>query len=743
MDTSATEISLLTSEADLTIVHEQSDLPFTHNSRHTTTGFQVDGPLLHDYVPTPPSKTPPSSWVWKHGEHITRKKDGVRLFLCRICYDKPSGRSLKIIAQHTTRIIRHLTDAHAFDKDGNRRETITEARNSRQSDMVTMLKRQAEAQTSSFDRSDFQNILLSWIVGDDISLRSSCSKRLRTLVTYRNPILANALPTCHQTSRQWIVQASRAAKEAIRRDLSKAKSRITLSFDGWKSGNELDLLGVVGHYIDDRYCVKNVLLALRNTYGSHSGEALHEHLVAVCREYQISNKIAFFMADNASPNDTAIELLESELPIDAIASRLRCTAHIINLVTKAILYGTDIDCINNVIRNAEGDLNDSSVSRFEAVLRSQDEQAVLKAWRKKGPVGKLHNIVLHARATPSRRAFFQSKQKEAEPDKRLYQLVFNGGIRWNSTCDMIERAIKLKDALELYSNEYKHDLEDDLLSGDDWLELKDILDLLLPLKHCSKAVQNSGKLEDQYHHGCLFESLQAIDFLLTKLERLKNEHLHRPNTHFKACINLGWKKLNKYYTLSDDTAAYRAAIALHPSFKMQWFKEKWSSFHPDWIDDARIAVKELYNQYKRQHGDEAAIAAIRPQELDKLSEFERYNILQEDQFNGNELERYFSEDRAPPTTNPLTWWRLNQERYPVLKHMAFDLLAAPASSSADERQFSMAGHVLDEEHFNTLDDLAEAYQCLKSAYSENIHVKIAQVLEEPSSTSQAIDIDPL
>ena len=46
--------------------------------------------------------------------------------------------------------------------------------------------------------------------------------------------------------------------------------------------------------------------------------------------------------------------------------------------------------------------------------------------------------------------------------------------------------------------------------------------------------------------------------------------------------------------------------------------------------------------------------------------------------------------------------------------MAFDLLAAPASSAADERVFSIAGHVLDDEHWHTKDDLAEAQQCLKS-----------------------------
>jgi len=59
---------------------------------------------------------------------------------------------------------------------------------------------------------------------------------------------------------------------------------------------------------------------------------------------------------------------------------------------------------------------------------------------------------MYARASPSRRKLFISKQRKVQADKtsRLFELIVNGGIRWNSTCDMLERAFKLKDAIELY-----------------------------------------------------------------------------------------------------------------------------------------------------------------------------------------------------------------------------------------------------------------------------------------------------
>lgn len=44
-------------------------------------------------------------------------------------------------------------------------------------------------------------------------------------------------------------------------------------------------------------------------------------------------------------------------------------------------------------------------------------------------------------------------KQNADPDSvddQTYRVIVNGGIRWNSSCDMIEGAVKLRDAIELY-----------------------------------------------------------------------------------------------------------------------------------------------------------------------------------------------------------------------------------------------------------------------------------------------------
>lgn len=91
------------------------------------------------------------------------------------------------------------------------------------------------------------------------------------------------------------------------------------------------------------------------------------------------------VSDNASNNDTTVYHLYSSFAIDGAVSasdampyRLRCYGHILNLAAKAFLFGKDANA-------------------FESLLPDVDaqgrEELLLTEWRKKGAIGKLHNLV--------------------------------------------------------------------------------------------------------------------------------------------------------------------------------------------------------------------------------------------------------------------------------------------------------------------------------------------------------------
>ena len=88
------------------------------------------------------------------------------------------------------------------------------------------------------------------------------------------------------TARAWIVADFANYKKAIIRSIASAKGKVTISFDGWKANNDaLDLLRVVTHYIRSDYKVHNVVLAMRDTLGSHTGSNITDHLFDVLGDY--------------------------------------------------------------------------------------------------------------------------------------------------------------------------------------------------------------------------------------------------------------------------------------------------------------------------------------------------------------------------------------------------------------------------------------------------------------------------
>jgi hypothetical protein len=70
--------------------------------------------------------------------------------------------------------------------------------------------------------------------------------------------------------------------------------------------------------------------------------------------------------------------------------------------------------------------------------------------------------------------------------------------------------------------------------------------------------------------------------------------------------------------------------------------------------------------------------------------------------------------------NPLDWWKVKQQQFPLLSKIAIKLLAIPATSAPSERVFSAAGLTianersrLDPSHANELVFLHEAKSALK------------------------------
>ncbi|TXG72906.1 hypothetical protein EZV62_001485 [Acer yangbiense] len=75
-----------------------------------------------------------------------------------------------------------------------------------------------------------------------------------------------------------------------------------------------------------------------------------------------------------------------------------------------------------------------------------------------------------------------------------------------------------------------------------------------------------------------------------------------------------------------------------------------------------------------------------------------------------EIHKYFDDERLDrkKELDVLTWWKGQQTRYPILSHLACDVLTIPISTVASESAFSIGGRVLDQYRSSLSPDTVQA-----------------------------------
>lgn len=204
------------------------------------------------------------------------------------------------------------------------------------------------------------------------------------------------LPTSYKSRR---TSTSQHQPNQHRTNKNRPNNTTDLSFDLWTSHNQLALLGLVAHFLDHSGVPRTVLLSLPRPKGRHSGYGISGTVTEVIREFAIGNKLGYFVTDNASNKATCLQFLGEEFNFIASERHVRCAGHVLNLVAKAILFGSDVDAF-------ESELQDLNI-----------EEQKLGRWRKKGPTGRLHNIVRYITASPKRIEAFEDIQPRNSADE--------------------------------------------------------------------------------------------------------------------------------------------------------------------------------------------------------------------------------------------------------------------------------------------------------------------------------------
>lgn len=71
----------------------------------------------------------------------------------------------------------------------------------------------------------------------------------------------------------------------------------------------------------------------------------------------------------------------------------------------------------------------------------------------------------------------------------------------------------------------------------------------------------------------------------------------------RAAMQMARRKMDRYYSLTDEAAPYRIAMVLHPGLKLEYFRQH--DWEREWVEQAEKLVREEYSaNYERRAASE-------------------------------------------------------------------------------------------------------------------------------------------
>jgi hypothetical protein len=313
---------------------------------------------------------------------------------------------------------RHLRVTHGMNLDSTKKRS----REIFEADSQPPASPQVKGIMTVVNVDTFRYYLTRWIVNCHIPFIAVEDKDFQEMLKSLNVSVDNYLVKTGNSIRNWVEDDFIDAKRLIREEvLARAISKIHISCDLWTSPNGYAMCGITAHFIGHQGYVQTVLLALRRMTGAHGGDQIAEIIIGVVTEYDFAERLGVYIGDNAESNDSAwrttLNVLHPER--DPKASRSRCLGHIINLAAKAFIFGDNVNAFEAIVDI----VTDSTPWDSQTMRTAQNE------WRKRGALGKIHNIIVFIRISPQRReAFKKITVDDINDGKLLLKLQNIGGI---------------------------------------------------------------------------------------------------------------------------------------------------------------------------------------------------------------------------------------------------------------------------------------------------------------------------
>jgi hypothetical protein len=539
--------------------------------------------------------------------------------VCKHCHTHKvidaGGGGLFDVTKATSAAATHLGQqrgGHALSKDGiKQRQQIGGQLSLRQAmDAGVKVSQHAANAMGNFDIQRFRQAAVLCLLDNNLPMELLARPSFREMINFANPEAEAALWVSPRSVATYAMRLFRCLQPQVVQVLSTAVSRIHVSFDGWTTkGGKRGFFGIVAHFADASGVIQDLPIDLPQLTGAHTGDAIAAVISKTLKAYGItSEKLGYFVLDNAANNDTAIAALALEYNFNPIYRRLRCGPHTLNLVGQAIIFGADVESYDNITEQ----LN--------------TEVVYMQEWRKQGPLGVLIDVINYIKTSQQYelfRSFQHAANAELPAGQRLKVLepVKPVVTRWNSYYAAFRRATQLQSAYNSYAEHHINQttlndrratqqgsrqtnapgwMRSTGLTAADWAVITEYQDCLEPLKLATERLEGRGKAGK---FGAIYEIIPVFEYILGALEartrpfeRVDFNPTDAPEDHLIIDLRAAWAKANKYYEKLDDSPAYYAAICLHPYYKY-YCDNSWAN-KPEWLTLANAGFQRLWSTYK-------------------------------------------------------------------------------------------------------------------------------------------------
>ncbi|CAD6979758.1 unnamed protein product [Tilletia controversa] len=196
-------------------------------------------------------------------------------------------------------------------------------------------KKESTSATPPLSGMQARQIAVAWVTARDrpISIMEDeefiewLPEDRRGLVPHRNTITKD------------IARTFLGMQDVVRKQLAEVEGAIHLAMDIWTSPNGHSYIGVVGCWQEIGKPVRHVLEMIPIT-NRHTAQNIATEIARMMKRLGIERKVWFIASDSASVNTAMMKILgdDESLPlIEGEATQIRCMAHVLNLISEAVI----------------------------------------------------------------------------------------------------------------------------------------------------------------------------------------------------------------------------------------------------------------------------------------------------------------------------------------------------------------------------------------------------------------------